>query len=81
MNQPYTQFIYKYLKNDLHHLDYAFFPQDSQLSAKHMFRCKIQSKIMDFTNNFELLHFQFDRWLYKTVSGLQFKFKPLVNVL
>ena len=25
---------------------------------------------MDFSNNFELLHFQFDRWLYKTVTGM-----------
>ena len=56
----------------------CIFSQDSRLSAKHMFRCKIQRKIMDFGNNFVLLHFQFDRWLYNTVSGLQFKLKSLM---
>ena len=57
------------------------FPQDSRLSAKHMFRCKIQSDIMDFANNFEILSFQFDRWLYKTVSGLQFKLELFINLV
>ena len=45
-----------------------------------MFRAKIQSEILDFAKNFELLHFHFDRWLYKTVSGLQFQFKSLTNL-
>ena len=27
-------------------------------------------EIADFSNNFEMLQFQFDRWLYKTVSAL-----------
>ena len=44
-----------------------------------MFRAKIQSEILDFANNFELLHFQFDRWLYKTVSGLLFKSLTISN--
>ena len=35
-----------------------------------MFRVKLESQILDFLYNFELLHFQFDRWLYKTVSGM-----------
>ena len=57
------------------------FSQDSRLSAKHMFRCKIQCEIMDFANNFELLSFQFDHWLYKTVSGLQLKLELFINLL
>ena len=57
------------------------FSQDSRLSAKHMFRCKIQSEIMDFANNFEILSFQFDLWLYKTVSGLQLKLELFINLL
>lgn len=48
------------------------FIQTSRLSAKHMFRAKLHSEIVDFPNNFELLQFQFDRWLYKAVSGLKF---------
>ena len=39
-----------------------------------MFICKahVQSEttMSNFSNNFDLLHFQFDRWLYKTVSGM-----------
>ena len=35
-----------------------------------MFRTKLLCQIIDFSNNFELLHFHFDRWLYKTVSGM-----------
>ena len=57
------------------------FSQDSRLSAKHMFRCKIQSEIMDLANNFEILSFQFDRWLYKTVSGLQLKLELFINLV
>ena len=34
-----------------------------------MFRAKLHSEILDFSNDFQLLQFQFDRWLYKTVSG------------
>ena len=45
--------------------------QDSRLSSKLMFRAKSDSEIVDFSNNFQLLQFQFDRWLYKTVSGGQ----------
>ena len=35
-----------------------------------MFRVKLQCQIIDFSNNYTLLHFQFDRWIYKTVSGM-----------
>ena len=44
--------------------------QESRLSAKRTFCVKLQSQIIDFSNNFELLHFHFDRWIYKTVSGM-----------
>ena len=57
------------------------FSQDSRLSAKHMFRCKIQSEIMDFANNFELLSFQLDHWLDKTVAGLQLNLELFINLL
>ena len=33
-------------------------------------RIKLLCEIADFSNNFELLHFQFHRWLYKTVTGM-----------
>ena len=35
-----------------------------------MFRTKLLCQIIDFSKNFELLHFHFDRWLYKTVPGM-----------
>ena len=44
--------------------------QEPHLSSKHMFRVKFQCQIIDFSNNFDLLHFHFDRWIYKTVSGM-----------
>ena len=44
-------------------------PRNICFSAKHMFRAKLHSEILDFSNNFELLQFHFDRWPYKTVSG------------
>ena len=34
-----------------------------------MFRAKLHCEIIDFSNNFELLQFHFDCWLYKTVTG------------
>ena len=33
-----------------------------------MFRAKLHCEIVDFSNNSELLQFQFDRWLYKMVT-------------
>ena len=50
---------------------------DSRLSLKHMFRIKLQWQISDFSNNFDMLRFHFDRSLYKTVSGIV----TLVNVI
>ena len=55
------------------------FSQEPHLSAKHMFGAKIQSEILDFANHFELLHFHFDRWLYKTVTGLHFISSTISN--
>ena len=34
-----------------------------------MFWAKLHCEIVDFSNNFELLQFHFDCWLYKTVTG------------
>ena len=55
------------------------FSQEPRLSAKHMFGAKIQSEILDFANHFELLHFHFDQWLYKTVTGLHFISSTISN--
>ena len=38
---------------------------------QNMFWAKLQCQIVDLYNNFPLLHFQFDRWLYKTVRYAQ----------
>ena len=46
------------------------FPYRNHVYPRNMFRVKLLCQIIDFSNNFELLHFQFDRWLYKTVSGI-----------
>ena len=35
-----------------------------------MFRVKLQYQIIDFSNNYKLLHFQFDRRIHKPVSGM-----------
>lgn len=41
----------------------------TRLSAKRLFHCKVMSGILDFGQDFSLLQYQFDRWLFKTVSG------------
>lgn len=33
------------------------------------FRCKLLCNIIDYNNNFPLLQFQYDRWLFKTITG------------
>ena len=43
--------------------------QETRLSSKLMFRAKLHSEILDFSNNVKLLQFQFERWLHKTMSG------------
>ena len=41
----------------------------SRLSRKVSFITKLYSEIIDYALDFELLQFQYDRWLYKTVTG------------
>ena len=38
-------------------------------SRKIAFMKKVKSTIVDYGTNYELLHFQYDMWLFKTVSG------------
>ena len=56
----------------IHRLNYFYFylNQESRLSSKHVFRAKLLCETVDFSNNFKMLHFHFDRWLYKTASGI-----------
>ena len=42
---------------------------ESRLSCKRSFWIKLCSEIIDFSTDFELLQYQYDRWLFKTVSG------------
>jgi hypothetical protein len=41
----------------------------SRLSMKVSFHTKLLSEILDYALHYDLLQFQYDRWLYKTVSG------------
>ena len=41
----------------------------SRLSTKVSFNAKLLSQVLDYALHFELLQFQYDRWLYKTISG------------
>jgi hypothetical protein len=41
----------------------------SRRSSKVSFNTKVFSEIVDYALHFDLLQFQYDRWLYKTVSG------------
>ncbi len=41
----------------------------SRLSMKVSFHTKLLSEILDYGLHYDLLQFQYDRWLYKTVSG------------
>ena len=41
----------------------------NRISAKKMFISKCFSGVLDYMMNFQLLQYQYDRWLYKTVSG------------
>lgn len=41
----------------------------SHLSAKHAFHLKAMSVIVDYGQDYGLLQYQYDRWLFKTVSG------------
>lgn len=42
---------------------------ESRLSSKVAFMKKVTSRIGDYSLSFELLHFHYDLWLFKTVSG------------
>ena len=41
----------------------------SRLSSKASFNAKLFSEILDYSLDYDVLQFQYDRWLYKTVSG------------
>ena len=41
----------------------------SRLSTKVSFMYKAQCSIADYATNYELLHFQYDMWLFKTTHG------------
>ena len=43
--------------------------KDTRLSGKRSFWLKICSEIIDYSTEFELLQYQFDRWMFKVVSG------------
>ena len=43
--------------------------QSSRLSTKISFLHKVQSTILDYGTDYDLLHFHYDLWLFKTVSG------------
>ena len=49
--------------------DSKFSDGGSRLSSKVSFNFKLFSEILDYSLDFHLLQFQYDRWLYKTVSG------------
>lgn len=43
--------------------------QDNRASGKIAFMLKLLSPVHDFAINFEILHYQCDRWLFKTIAG------------
>ena len=43
--------------------------ETSRRSRKISFMHKVQSTIADYATNYDFLHFQYDMWLFKTVSG------------
>lgn len=45
------------------------FDNGSRLSSKVAFCKKLFSEILDYGLHFELLQFQYDRWVYRTVTG------------
>ena len=42
---------------------------EARHSAKVAFQKKICSPLIDYAISYELLHFQYDRWLFKTITG------------
>ena len=43
--------------------------QDNRASGKIAFTHKLLSPVHDFALNFEMLQYQYDRWLFKTITG------------
>ena len=43
--------------------------QDNRASAKIAFMHKLLSPVHDFSINFEVLQYQYDRWLFKNITG------------
>ena len=43
--------------------------QTNRASGKMCFMHKILSSVQDYSINYELLHYQYDRWLFKTITG------------
>ena len=43
--------------------------QDNRASGKISFMQKLLSPVHDFALNFEILQYQYDRWLFKTITG------------
>ena len=43
--------------------------QTNRASGKMCFMHKVLSPVEDYAINFELLHYQYDRWLFKTITG------------
>lgn len=41
----------------------------SRESAKVAFMTKLLSNVFDYQLHFELLQFQYDRWIFKTITG------------
>lgn len=58
----------------------------NQASGKESYLHKVLSSVVDFSLDFDLLQYQFDRWLFKTITGRvntsgQFGCKPNVALL
>ena len=49
--------------------DTSFTGHEHHQSAKSSFVVKLLSEIVDYSLSFELLHFHYDRWVYKTATG------------
>ena len=43
--------------------------QDSRLSGKVSFMTKVMSCVPDYAIEYDLLHYHYDRWLFKTITG------------
>ena len=43
--------------------------QTNRKSGKASFLFKVMSPVVDFSLDFELLQYQYDRWLFKTITG------------